>query len=67
MEKNTTLLACVSATGTFIGFFMIYPRVRIIPTLLNGAFRETVGFPNPSEWMDAVLFVKFLKLFVRRL
>lgn len=62
--KNTTLLACVSATGTFIPPFVVFPRVRMNPTLLNGAFPGTVGFPAKSGWMDADLFVKFLKHFI---
>lgn len=62
--KNTTLLACVSATGTFIPPFVVFPRIRMNPTLLNGAFPGTVGFPAKSGWMDADLFVKFLKHFI---
>lgn len=62
--KNTTLLACVSATGTFIPPFMVFPRVRMNPALLSGAFPGTVGFPYPSGWMDADLFLKFLKHFI---
>lgn len=62
--KNTTLLACVSATGTFIPPFMVFPRVRMNPTLLSNAFPGTVGFPAPSGWMDAELFLKFLKHFI---
>ncbi|XP_030758031.1 uncharacterized protein LOC115883762 [Sitophilus oryzae] len=62
--KNTTLLASVSATGTFIPPFMVFPRVRMNPSLLGAAFPGTVGFSAPSGWMDAGLFVKFLQHFI---
>ena len=59
--KNVTLMACVSALGTFIPPFMVFPRARMNPQLLTGSLPGTKGFANPSGWMDASLFVKFLE------
>lgn len=62
--KNITLLACISATGAFIPPFMVYTRVRMKPELLSNSFPGTVGYANPSGWMDSSLFPKFIEHFV---
>lgn len=59
--RNITMLACVSALGTFIPPFFVYPRVRMNPQLLNGSMNGTVAYANPSGWMDASLFLNFIE------
>ena len=59
--KNVTLMACVSAMGTFIPPFMVFPRARMNPQLLKDCLPGTKGYANPSGWMDASLFLKFLE------
>ncbi|KAJ4426133.1 hypothetical protein ANN_26942 [Periplaneta americana] len=59
--RNITMLACVSALGTFIPPFLVYPRVRMNPQLLTGSMNGTVAYANPSGWMDSSLFLKFIE------
>ncbi|KAJ4425599.1 hypothetical protein ANN_27795 [Periplaneta americana] len=60
-SRNITMLACVSALGTFIPPFLVYPRVRMNPQLLTGSMNGTVAYANPPGWMDSSLFLKFIE------
>lgn len=63
--KNITMIGTISATGTFIPPFLIYPRVRMNPQLSVGTFPNTSVNCNASGWSDGDLFLRFLEHFVK--
>lgn len=63
--KNITMIGTISASGTFIPPFLIYPRTRMNPQLAVGCFPNTATHCNPSGWSDGELFLKFLEHFVK--
>lgn len=50
-EKNTTLLTCISATGTFIPQFMVFPRARINPALILRFLEQYDSLTHQNGWI----------------
>lgn len=61
--KLVTLALAVSATGNTVPPFFIFPRVNFRAHFLNGAPAGTEGDANPTGWMKAKHFLKFVKHF----
>ena len=61
--KTHTILACVSASGFVLPPFLIYPRQRVTENLKEGAIAGTVFHRSDSGWVNAELFLAWLKLF----
>jgi hypothetical protein len=59
-----TLVLVVSATGNTVPLFVIFPRVNFRAHFLNGAPAGSEGDANPTGWMKADQFLKFVKHFV---
>lgn len=59
--KNVTVLCCTSAIGVYIPPFLVFPRKRMRPELLNGLPPGAVGYASDSGWMNTELFVLFLQ------
>jgi hypothetical protein len=62
--KLVTLALAVSATGNTVPPFFIFPRVNFRAHFLNGAPAGSEGDVNPTGWMKAEHFLKFVKHFV---
>ncbi|XP_071646064.1 uncharacterized protein [Temnothorax longispinosus] len=58
-----TLTMAVSAIGQFLPPFFIFPRKHFKEYFLNGGPPGCTGEANPSGWMNAEHFVKFLQFF----
>ncbi|XP_051156768.1 uncharacterized protein LOC127278881 [Leptopilina boulardi] len=58
-----TIALAVSATGSSIPPFFIFPRVRFQPRFLDGAPHGSTGAAHISGWMTADSFLMFLKHF----
>ena len=66
-EKGETITAvvCVSAAGVFVTPVLIFPRKNMNSRLLVGAPPGTVGLTSPSGWINADLYLQWLKHFVK--
>jgi hypothetical protein len=62
--KLGTLALAVSATGNTVPPFFIFPRVNFRAHFLKGAPAGSEGDANPTGWMKAGQFLKFVKHFV---
>lgn len=60
-----TLAVAVSASGTYIPPFFIFPRVHFKDHFLHDAPQGSAGDANPSGWMNEQHFIKFAKHFVK--
>lgn len=63
--QHVTLAIAVSASGSSIPPFFIFPRARFRHHFLNGGPEDSCGEANPSGWMNADSFVVFLKHFIK--
>lgn len=61
--KKVTMCAIISASGNPVPPVFVYPRTRMIDSLLTGAPSGSVSFPNCPEsgWMTASIFLKVLE------
>ncbi len=64
-ERGVTVtVACaMNAVGTYLPPMFVFPRKRMIVTLLNGALSQSVGYASSRGWMDSDLFLKWLQHF----
>ncbi|XP_046397706.1 MFS-type transporter clz9-like [Ischnura elegans] len=60
---TVTALCGMSATGTYIPPFLVFPRVRMNSDFLNGTPPGTKGVAHESGWMTAQNFLEFLEHF----
>ena len=58
-----TLVCACSAAGVFLPPMFIFPRKRMLESLMNGAPPQSVGYVSQSGWTDAQLFTKWLAHF----
>lgn len=62
--RNITVVCSMSATGVYVPPFLIFPRKRMKPELLDGLPPGAVGQSNESGWMNSEMFVVYLQHFV---
>ena len=60
---TVTVICCMNAAGTYVPPMMIFPRKRMIDTLMNGAPPQSLGCCSATGWTDSNLFVKWLRHF----
>lgn len=65
--KNHTILACVSATGSSLPPFMIYPRKRICDSIKEGAYPGTSFNCSDSDWVTQELYMEWFKFFLKNI
>lgn len=58
-EKTHTILLCVSASGTALPPFIIYPRKRITDNLKSGAVAGTTFHCSDTGWVKSEIFLEF--------
>lgn len=63
--KNVTVLFAMSAGGQFVPPYFIFPRSRMNERLMINAPNESVGEAQPNGWMNAELFLKWMRHFVK--
>ena len=63
--KTHTILSCVSASGSTLPPFMIYPRKRITDNLKAGAVAGTTFHCSDTGRVDKEPFLEWLRFFVR--
>ncbi|CAH1099899.1 unnamed protein product, partial [Psylliodes chrysocephalus] len=61
---NVTALCCISAVGTYVFPFLVFPRVRMQPSYLNGLPPGSIEVAHQSGWMKTENFTKFLEHFI---
>lgn len=61
---NVTAVCGISAAGSYIPPFFLFPRQRMNPLFMKGCSPGAVGFANGSGWMDSDHFVKYLDHFI---
>lgn len=61
--KLVTMCAIICANGNPIPPVFVFPRARMVETLMHGAPSGSLGFPNSPEsgWMTSDIFLKVLK------
>ena len=64
-ERGATVTVCAinAAGGGYLPPMFIFPRKRMVATLMNGAPPDYVGYCSPNGWIDADFFVKWLEHF----
>ena len=64
--KNVTALGCMSAVGTFVPPLFVFPRKRMLESLMNGSLVGSIGTVNEraSGYIDSALFLRWMHLFV---
>ena len=61
--KNITVVCAMNAAGIYLPPMIIFPRKRMVESLMNGAPPQSVGCASSSGWIDAELFLKWLNHF----
>ena len=59
-ETNTTVVCCMSATGSFVPPMFIFKRLRMEKHLMNDAPVGCIGDCSKSGWVNKDLFGKWL-------
>ena len=62
--KNHTIVSCVSASGSALPPFLIYPRKRITDNLKEGAYPGTSFNCSDSGWITQELYIEWFKFFL---
>ena len=64
-ERGVTVTAvcAMNADGLFVPPMLIWPRIRMVDTLMTGAPPGSIGAGNQKGWMDGELFPKWLSHF----
>lgn len=62
--KTITVVCCVSATGVYCPPFLIFPRKRFKPELLDRGPVGAVGVANKSGWINESLFTQWFDHFL---
>nr|KAI8769882.1 jerky protein homolog-like [Biomphalaria glabrata] len=61
--QTVTVLCAMNAAGTYIPPIFIFPRKRIVDSLMNCCFPASKGLCTPSGWTDSECFINWLKHF----
>ena len=62
--KNVTVMCAMNAAGNFIPPMFIFPRKRMVDSLMNNAPAGAIGLCTDSGWIDGDTFLKWLRHFV---
>ncbi|KAK6178837.1 hypothetical protein SNE40_011332 [Patella caerulea] len=58
-----TVICAMSAVGVYLPPMFIFPRKRMVDSLMMGAPPQSIGRASPSGWTDSDLFIEWLKHF----
>lgn len=61
--KTVTVICATNAVGNYIPPMFIFPRKRMVDTLMNNAPAGAIGHCTESGWTDERSFLKWLKHF----
>lgn len=61
--SHLTVVCCMNAAGTYVPPCMIFPRKNMKNELLDEAPTGTIGIAQETGWMNADIFVKWLRHF----
>ena len=61
--KTVTVICAMNAAGSYIPPLFIFPRKRMVESLMNSAPTGAVGYCTESGWTDEQTFLKWLKHF----
>ncbi|KAI8774589.1 jerky protein [Biomphalaria glabrata] len=59
--QTVTVLCAMNAAGTYIPPIFIFPRKRMVDSLMNGCVPASKGLCTPSGWTDSECFINWLK------
>jgi len=62
---TTTIVCCMSASGTFVPPMFLFKRRNMNNLLMKNCPAEALGVPSQSGWMDCSLFVRYLQHFIK--
>nr|KAI8763073.1 jerky protein homolog-like [Biomphalaria glabrata] len=62
-SQTVTVLCAMNAAGTYIPPIFIFPRKRMVYSLMNGCVPASKGLCTPSGWTDSECFINWLKHF----
>jgi hypothetical protein len=67
-ERGTLITVCaaITASGSSIPLFFIFPRIHFKRHFLRGAPSGSFGVAHKSGWMTDINFLKFLTHFVAK-
>ena len=60
---TVTVLCAMNAAGTFVPPTFVYPRKRMVQSLMNGAPAGALGLCTASGWTDSSIFMRWLQHF----
>lgn len=63
--QTVTVEICFNAAGTYMPPFIIFPRQRMKPELLDNAPPGTTSVCNPKGWITVELFTLWFKKFIQ--
>jgi len=63
--STVTVICAMNAAEMHLPPMIIFPRKRMVDTLMNGAPPQSVGCCSDSGWTDSTLFVKWLEHFAQ--
>ncbi|ESO04218.1 hypothetical protein HELRODRAFT_172568 [Helobdella robusta] len=61
---TVTVLCSMNAAGIFIPPMFIFPRKRMVDSLMNDSPPQSIGTCTPSGWSDSECFMKWLRHFI---
>lgn len=62
--RNTTVICCCNAAGSFIPPFMIFARKKMNSRLLDGSAPGTQGTCTDNGWINGPAFLEWLRFFI---
>ena len=63
--KTVTVICAMNAIGAFIPPLFIFPRKRMVPSLMNDAPQGAVGYTSANGWTEGSIFLNWLIHFQR--
>ena len=62
-DKTVTVICATNAVGTYVPSMFIFPRKRMVESLMHNAPTGALGHCTESGWTDEQSFLKWLKHF----
>ena len=63
--KTVIVICAMNTIGAFIPPLFIFPRKRMVPSLMNDAPQGAVGYKSTNSWMEGSIFLNWLIHFQR--
>ena len=62
--KTVTVICATNAVGIYVPLIFIFPRKRVVESLMHNAPAGALGHSIESGWTDEQSFLKWLKHFI---